>query len=256
MNKATTTCVATLLLCSAVRGQVSAPAPDASKPPAASLAVASSAEPPSLETATTYLRQRKSDAAATEFQRVIDAGMNAPAGYAGWHECICASTKQTRRAGGSPERARSGAQPGGAHVAMAEVDFRLGKIEDAAEEFRRLIKLNTSDPRAYFGMSRVMRATSNYQKMKLLLDRTHELDPKDPDITHALATTLCGSERIRAIELEMNSGRVRGSEERLPRRRRHHADSRTDAAAQFRDSDRLELTGTRLRRAHHGYSGI
>lgn len=176
--------------------------PVASGAPATAI-VTTQPEPPSTARAWDLFRTRKYDQAAAEYQRVIDAGISAPAGYAGLARVYLRQQKVDdafQAARKAVELAPNLAVP---HVALGEVYYRQGKIEQAAEEFRRLILLNTSDARAYYGMFRVMRISSNYHKAKLLLDRAHELDAKDPDISRAWANNLPLKDRITAIEAEL-----------------------------------------------------
>jgi tetratricopeptide (TPR) repeat protein len=87
-----------------------------------------------------------------------------------------------------------------AQVAMGEVLFRQGKIWDATVQFKKIIKSDAEDARAYLGLAHVFFTNSNYRHGVYLLDRAHELDPDDPEIQRQWIFTLPRKERIEALK--------------------------------------------------------
>ena len=155
---------------------------------------------PSTAKALDLLRARKYELASAEYQRIIDAGANASAGYAGLARVYLRQERVDEALKAALKAVELGTKLAVPHVVLGEVYFRQGKIEEAAEEFRRLILLNTSDPRAYYGLYRVMLISSDYHKAKLLLDRAYKLDSSDPDILRAWSSYLPVKDRIQALE--------------------------------------------------------
>lgn len=86
------------------------------------------------------------------------------------------------------------------HVAMGEVYFRQGKMDEAEKEFLKEIKRGTRDARAYLGMARLYAAFSFHKSAKQMIDRAYELDPADPDIRKAWMGTLSLAESIKALQ--------------------------------------------------------
>ena len=148
-------------------------------------------------------RDGKYPEAATEYQRVIDSGLNPAAGYAGLARVYLRQNKVALAEQAATNALQKGPNLASSHVVMGEVLFRQGKIEEAGEEFRKLVLANTSDARAYYGLSRVLRASSYYNKAQILLDRAHELDAKDPEIERAWTRTQSLEDQIKNEEARL-----------------------------------------------------
>src|ERR1700680_2801984 len=133
-------------------------------------------EPPSVSKAMHLYRDRKYDDAVAEYKRVIQAGFNAPAGYVGLARVALKQERVADAAAAAQKGIELGPHLAATHVALGEVYFRQGKIEEAADEFRKLVVANTSDAQAYYGMAKVMHASSYHKKEKLLIDRAHRLN--------------------------------------------------------------------------------
>jgi tetratricopeptide (TPR) repeat protein len=189
-----------------------AQAPAATTEPNSSVAAASTAtpvlanEPPSVSKAMHLYRDRKYDDAITEYKRVIQAGFNAPAGYAGLARVALKQNKVADAAAAAQKGIELGPNLAATHVALGEVYFRQGKIEEAADEFRKLVVANTSDAQAYYGMAKVMHASSYHKKEKLLIDRAHQLNPDDPDIRQAWMASLTLTDRIKELQAVLDTG--------------------------------------------------
>jgi tetratricopeptide (TPR) repeat protein/predicted aspartyl protease len=87
-----------------------------------------------------------------------------------------------------------------AHVALAEVYFRQGRIADSEPEFQVPLRNHVASARACYGLSRIYRATSHYKLMRMAVGKAHELDPQDPEIRRAWFATLGLKERIQALQ--------------------------------------------------------
>jgi tetratricopeptide (TPR) repeat protein len=86
------------------------------------------------------------------------------------------------------------------HVALGEVYFRQGKIPEAEQEWVKAINSGHASARAYLGMARVRSVSSMNKSAKAMIDKAHELDPKDPDIQIFWIETLGRPERIKYLE--------------------------------------------------------
>jgi tetratricopeptide (TPR) repeat protein len=176
--------------------------------PVATASVASPVAPseaPSVSKATHLYRDRKYDDAITEYKRVIEAGFNAPTAYAGLARVALKQERVADAAAAAQKGIELGPNLAATHIALGEVYFRQGKIEEAADEFRKLVIANTSDARAYYGMARVMHASSYHKKEKLLIDRAHQLNPDDPDIREAWMVSLGLEERIKELRASLDA---------------------------------------------------
>src|SRR5947209_11308655 len=85
-------------------------------------------------------------------------------------------------------------------VALGELRFRQGRINDAQDLFVPIVRANTKEARAYFGLGRVYWALSYYQHAKLMFDKAYERDPDDPDIRRRWLFTLTPKERLAALK--------------------------------------------------------
>jgi tetratricopeptide (TPR) repeat protein len=145
-------------------------------------------------------RDGKLDDAAAEYQRVIEAGYNAAAGYAGLARVQLRQRKVVEAAASANKGIELGPNLAATQIALGEVYIREGRLEEATEQFRKLVVANTSDARAYYGLARVFHLATYHKKESLLLARAHELDPHDPEIEGAWLRTQGWSARIKAIE--------------------------------------------------------
>jgi tetratricopeptide (TPR) repeat protein len=223
--------MAAMILVSVVQGQTPAPASvtpsvgsPAGSPPgdAAPAATPSSAEPPTVSRATKLYRDGKLDDAAAEYQRVIEAGYNTPAGYAGLARVELRQHKVVEAAASAAKGVELGPNLAATHVALGEVYIRQGRLEDAIEQFRPLVVASTSDARAYYGLARVFHLATYHKKESLLLARAHELDPHDPEIEEAWLRTQGWNARIKAVqdllaEPELDSEKKKSLEAQLER---------------------------------------
>lgn len=162
-------------------------------------------EPPSVSKAMHLYRDRKYDDAIAEYKRVIQAGFNAPTAYAGLARVALKQERVADAAAAAQKGIELGPNLAATHIALGEVYYRQGKIEEAADEFRKLVVANTSDARAYYGMAKVMHASSYHKKEKLLIDRAHQLNPDDPDIRQAWMASLGLEEQIKELQASLDA---------------------------------------------------
>jgi tetratricopeptide (TPR) repeat protein len=75
-------------------------------------------------------------------------------------------------------------------TALGEVYFRQGKLKQAEDAFLNPLRACDVDARSYLGLTRLYRATSNYERAKKSIDQAYKLDPDDPDIQRAYMYSL------------------------------------------------------------------
>lgn len=153
----------------------------------------------SLEKAEQLYRTGKFDAAAEEFNAVIQAGPQSALGYVGLVRVYLKQKKSADAYTAVLKAVELAPALDAVHVAQGEVYFRQGKMAEAENEFAALVKADTKEPRAYLGLSRVYRAASFHKHAKLAIDRAYALDPTDPDIQRAWIGTLSPAERLKAL---------------------------------------------------------
>jgi tetratricopeptide (TPR) repeat protein/predicted aspartyl protease len=139
--------------------------------------------------------------AIAEYQAIIAASGNEAAGaYVGLTRVYLKQKKPVEAYAAAQKALQTDAHLDEAHVALAEVYFRQGRISDSEPEFQVPLRNHTASARAYYGLSRIYRVTSNYKLMRMAVTKAHEIDPQDPDIRRAWFATLGLKERIQALQ--------------------------------------------------------
>ncbi len=173
----------------------------------AGTAVAATPASPALLHAQELYRTGKFDLALAEYNAIAAAnGSDAAAAYAGLARVYL---KQKNPAAAFPAAQKAvalNADLAQAHTALGEVYFRQGKISDAEKEFQFTNRNKRSDARAYLGLNRVYRATSNYKMAKVALDIAHQMDPGDPEIRRNWLGTLSLKDRLKAMQEYLDVG--------------------------------------------------
>jgi tetratricopeptide (TPR) repeat protein len=139
--------------------------------------------------------------AIAEYSAIIAAGGTEAAGaYVGLTRVYLKQKKPVEAYAAAQQALQIDAHPDEVHVALAEVYFRQGRIADSEREFQVPLRNHIASARAYYGLSRIYRVTSNYKLARMAVTKAHEIDPKDPDIRRAWFATLGLKERIQALQ--------------------------------------------------------
>src|SRR5580704_14972450 len=77
-----------------------------------------------------------------------------------------------------------------AYTGLARVYLRQGKLKQAEDAFLNPLRACDVDARSYLGLTRLYRATSNYERAKKSIDQAYKLDPDDPDIQRSYMYSL------------------------------------------------------------------
>jgi Tfp pilus assembly protein PilF len=154
---------------------------------------------PSLQDARYDYRTGRLDDAIREYMQ-LTSGPKAAAAYAELTHIYLLKT-DTADAYATATKAKE-LDPSAAEtrVALGEVYFRQGKLGDAEAEFVAVINSGANSARAYLCLALTSRAVSHYAREKRLLDKAHDLDPTDPDITPEWINTLPPEERTEALK--------------------------------------------------------
>jgi tetratricopeptide (TPR) repeat protein len=156
--------------------------------------------PTPLAEARQLYRTGKLSEAEAAYNIIVKADPNSAEAYAGLSRVYL---KQRRPADADTAATKSLAlAPNSdfAKVAVGEVRFRQGRMTEAETLFTQLVKANSSEARAYFGLGRIYWAASYYQHGKLMFDKANDRDPADPDIHRRWLFTLSRKERIAELK--------------------------------------------------------
>ena len=161
--------------------------------------------PTALQQAEQLCRMGKYNEAIGQYNAVIRSGSDTAAAYAGLAR-VYLKLKRPNDAHLAAQRAvELNASLGTAHSALGEVYFRQGKLPEAQTELLTALKLGQVDAQTYLALAHFYRATYDFRKSKLTIDRAHDLDPTDPEIGSAWVQTLSLSEQAKALEDDIAS---------------------------------------------------
>jgi predicted aspartyl protease len=151
-------------------------------------------------------RRGKFDPALAEYNAIITAGGGDVAGaYAGLARVYLRQKKPADALPAAQKAVALNPDLAAAHTALGEVYFRQGKLSDAEHEFQFTNRNRRSDARAYLGLNRIYRATSNYKMAKTALDLAYQLDSQDPEIRRSWFGTLSLKDRLKAMQEYLQS---------------------------------------------------
>src|SRR6202034_359326 len=220
----------------------------AQSPPPGSTPAPAASSGPSLQDAQHLYRTGKLDAAIQEYTQ-LEGGPQAALAYAGItdvylakkdpQDAYTAASKAMDLAPKSPD----------AQVANGEALFRQGKIHEAEAAFIAVINSGAGNARAYYGLARVSQTITYFRRMKTMIDKAHELDPNDRDITRTWMDTLTLGERIRALHDYLARETDDDAETRMAMERELVSlqDTPTIPAHQCRMTSQIQATTTDLR---------
>ncbi|MGB0035412.1 MAG: aspartyl protease family protein [Candidatus Acidiferrales bacterium] len=186
-------------------------------PPPASPAHPSA--PPSIVDADHLYRIDNLDAALAAYQALIATNSQTALAYAGISRVYLKQKKPADAYTASAKAVELAPTDHATRVAMAEVLFRQGKVNAAEKEFVALIQANTPNARAFLGEARISYANSHFKQAKRMIDKAHELDPDDPDISNFWFKTFMGSKGVKVVHVHSSDednedARVEAAQER------------------------------------------
>jgi tetratricopeptide (TPR) repeat protein len=132
-------------------------------------------------------RQGDFDGAIGKYQSLLQVRPGSPDAYAGMCRVYLKQRKIDLAASTVNDGLALSHDSPRLHVALGEVLFRQGKINEAELEWVKVIQSGYPDARAYMGLARVRNSLAMYKSEKKFIDKAHELDPNDPDVEQAWA---------------------------------------------------------------------
>src|SRR5579872_1255100 len=140
------------------------------------------------------------DDAIAKYQAALEANPKSGEAYAGLARCLLKQQKVDEALAAARKGVAQAPDSPAAHSAFGDVLFRKGEMREADVEWVTAANAPHPDARAYLGISRVENAMSLYAKAKQSIERAHELDPSDPEITRRWLSTLRRDDQIRQLE--------------------------------------------------------
>jgi predicted aspartyl protease/Tfp pilus assembly protein PilF len=164
-------------------------------PAASSSSTAQNAAPselrtgPSLQDALYLYRTGRLDESIKEYAQ-LESGPQAALAFAGVTRAYLAKKDPVDAYASAAKAIQIDPSSADAKTAQGESLFRQGKLGEAEVQFVGVINTGANNARSYWGLARVSQAISYYAQQKKLIDRAHQLDPADPDITRDWIATL------------------------------------------------------------------
>jgi len=153
-----------------------------------------------LQQALQAYRTGKFDAAVDKYNTALQQDAKSGDAYAG----LARTLLKQEKIDAAFEAARKGiAQAPGsapAHSALGEVYFRQARMEESEKEFLIGLKAASPDARACLGLARLYDAYSLHARARRMLEKAHDLDPRDPEIHRRWMRTLKRREQIDLLE--------------------------------------------------------
>jgi tetratricopeptide (TPR) repeat protein len=146
-----------------------------------------------------FYRKGDFDRAIQKYQQVLQEKPDSPDAYAGLTR-VYLKKKDVKHASDTVTQGLQLADSPVVRVALGEVYFRQGKIAEAEREWVNVINSGRQDARAYLGLARVRWAISMYKNGWSMMDKAHQLDPADPEISKIWVRKLSRAERIKYLE--------------------------------------------------------
>jgi tetratricopeptide (TPR) repeat protein/predicted aspartyl protease len=183
-----------------------APAPNSSSPKSGSTVCTVNPEtaPPltaAMAAALKLYRTGEFDNAIAAYNALIPAGgSEAAAAYAGLARVYLDQNNPTEAYVAAQKAVALTPDRAPAIVALGEVYFRQGKLNEAQTAFSKPLRACDLDARAFLGRYWLYQVSLNLKLAKTNIDQAYKLDPDDPDIQRAYLGTLRGKERIAALQ--------------------------------------------------------
>jgi len=146
-----------------------------------------------------FYRKGDFDRAIQRYQQLLQERPNSPDGYAGLTR-VYLKKKDVKQAFDTVTKGVQSADSPVVRVALGEVYFRQGQISNAEQEWVKVIKSGYQNARAYLGLARVRWALSMYKSGWDMIDKAHQLDSTDPEITRRWVGRLSRDEQIKYWE--------------------------------------------------------
>lgn len=146
-------------------------------------------------------RGGKYDQALAAYTAIVPVGgAEAAAAYAGIARVYLAKANTEEAYAAAQKAVALTPDHAPAIVALGEVYFRQGKLNEAQAAFSKPLRACDLDARAFLGLYRLYAVSLNWKHAKFDIDQAYKLAPGDPDIQRAYTGTLSANERIAALK--------------------------------------------------------
>jgi len=148
-----------------------------------------------------FYRTGKFEQAIAAYTAILPAGgSEAAAAYAGIARVYLAQRKSAEAYTAAQKAVALMPDRAPAIVALGEVYFRQGKLNEAQAAFAKPLQACDLDARAFLGRYQLYAVSLNWKRAKTNIDQAYKLDPDDPDIQRAYTGTLNGKDRVEALK--------------------------------------------------------
>jgi Tfp pilus assembly protein PilF len=146
-------------------------------------------------------RGEKYDQALAAYTAILPVGgAEAAAAYAGIARVYLAQANTAEAYAAAQKAVALTPDRAPAIVALGEVYFRQGKLNEAQAAFSKPLRACDLDARAFLGLYRLYAVSLNWKHAKINIDQAYKLAPDDPEIERAYTGTLSAKERIEALK--------------------------------------------------------
>ena len=160
-------------------------------------------EPSPAEKALELLHADKYDEASSAYKAIIATGPDPGVGYAGLAHVYLRQHKIADAFTAAKEAVTISPKLPDAHVALGEVLYRQGKIDQAENEFLTVINSGAKNAQAFLDLARAERAASYHLQAKAMIGMAHRMAPDDPAVRSAWLSTLPREEQIKQLQAQL-----------------------------------------------------
>jgi tetratricopeptide (TPR) repeat protein/predicted aspartyl protease len=154
-----------------------------------------------LAAALKLYRTGKFDEAISAYNAIVpEGGSDAAAAYAGLARVYLEQRNPTQAYSAAQKAVALTPDRAPAIVALGEVYFRQGKLEEAQAAFSKPLRACDLDARAFLGLNQLYTVSLNWKHAKSNIEQAYKLDPDDPEIQRVYMSTLSGQQRIDALK--------------------------------------------------------
>ncbi|HSM86860.1 MAG TPA: aspartyl protease family protein [Candidatus Limnocylindrales bacterium] len=151
--------------------------------------------------------------AAAAYQRMAEGKTSSPEAYAGAVQSLLKLDDVDAAKQESAKGLQAFPQSAVVLAAGGDVEFRRGRIQEAAEQYRAALKLDEKCARAWLGLGRIYAADSDRNQARQAFARAHELAPDDGDALYYWALGLPYPQNVASLQKHFSEFRDNAEKE-------------------------------------------
>lgn len=155
------------------------------------------------EKALELLHADEFDEASSAYKAIIASGADPAVGYAGLARVYLRQHKIADAFTAAKGAVTISPKLPDAHVALGEVLYRQGKIDQAENEFLTVINSSAKNAQAFLDLARAESAASYHLQAKAMIGMAHRMAPDDPAVRSAWLSTLPREEQIKQLQAQL-----------------------------------------------------